>query len=75
MITEKQRDEVVWLIGTSASDCEISLTCQVETSPLRVLTSVATALFYMNEQGIEKVSHRKALVKAGRAALKNLGDM
>lgn len=75
MITEEQRDEVVWLIGTSASDLEISLTCQVEKSPMRVLTNVATALFYMNEQGIEKVSHRKALVKAGRAALKKLGDM
>ncbi len=75
MITAEQRDEVVWLIGTSASDCEAGLMCGVERAPMRTLTSVATALFYMNEQGIEKVSHRKALVKAGRAALKKLGDM
>ncbi len=39
------------------------------------LTEVAETLHYMNANGIEKISHRKALMKAGRKALNVLGEM
>jgi hypothetical protein len=44
-------------------------------SPVRTLTKVAETLHYMNANGIEKISHRKALMKAGRKALNVLGEM
>jgi aspartate aminotransferase-like enzyme len=44
------------------------------TSPVSTLATVAETLHYMNANGIEKISHRKALMKAGRKALNVLGD-
>lgn len=75
MLTPEERNKAARLIGSSASDCEITLMCQVKNSPFEALSEVARALYWMNEQSIEKLSHRRALVKAGRAALKKLGDM
>jgi len=63
------------VIGTSASDCEIQLVLQASTSPVTTLATIAETLHYMNARGIEKVSRRRALVKAGRKALAVLGDM
>ena len=63
------------VIGTSASDCEVELVLQAGTSPVKVLETVAETLHHMNARGIEKVSHRRALMKAGRKALNVLGDM
>jgi len=48
---------------------------RVASSPMGALSDVADALNYMNTNGIEKKAHRQALMKAGRAALKKLGEM
>ena len=63
------------LIGTSASDCEIQMMLSATTSPVSALAAIAEALHYMNSKGIEKTSHRRALLKAGRKALAVMGDM
>lgn len=63
------------LTGTSASDCEITVMNSVESHPVEVLADVANALCWLNEQRLEKKAHRQALMKAGRAALKKLGEM
>lgn len=63
-----------YVIGSSASDCETSLMLSATTSPVSTLATVAETLHYMNANGIEKISHRKALMKAGRKALNVLGD-
>lgn len=63
------------VIGTSASDCEIGLMLSATTSPVATLATIAETLHHMNARGIEKISHRKALVKAGRKALAVLGDV
>ena len=64
-----------YVIGSSASDCETSLMLSATTSPVSTLATVAETLHYMNANGIEKISHRKALMKAGRKALNVLGDV
>lgn len=61
------------VIGSSASDCEIEMMLCATNNPATTLETVADTLQYMNEQGIGKVSHRKALMKAGRQALNVLG--
>lgn len=63
------------LISTSASDCEIRMMGQAENHPMVTLRDVAGTLHYMNCRGIEMVSHRRALVKAGRKALAALESM
>lgn len=62
------------VIGSSASDCECDMMRYAETSPVSTLATVAETLHYMNANSIEKISHRKALMKAGRKALNVLGD-
>ncbi|AOY88609.1 hypothetical protein BKP64_10765 [Marinobacter salinus] len=73
MLTQEQRDEAKRVIGTSASDCETGMILSATTSPVSTLATVAETLHYMNANGIEKISHRKALMKAGRKALNVLG--
>lgn len=63
------------VIGTSASDCEISMVLCATTSPVTTLATIAETLHHMNAKGIEKISHRKALMKAGRKALAVMGDV
>jgi len=63
------------VIGTSASDCEIDMMSFASSNPVTALQVIAQTLNYMNSRKIEKVSHRRALVKAGRKALVELGDM
>lgn len=63
------------LTGTSASDCETTAMHNVESHPVEVLADVANALRFLNEQRVEKKAHRQALMKAGRAALKKLGEV
>lgn len=62
------------VIGTSASDCETETMLSATTSPVSALATIAETLHHMNAKGIRKISHRKALVKAGRKALAALGD-
>ncbi|MAM85749.1 hypothetical protein [Marinobacter sp. UBA2678] len=75
MLTEAQKKRVAMIIGSSAHDCEVSMVLNAGSSPVRTLTEVAETLHYMNANGIEKISHRKALMKAGRKALNVLGEM
>ena len=69
------RNSPAWLVGTSAEDCSITMQNRVASNPMGALSDVADALDYMNTNGIEKKAHRQALMKAGRAALKKLGEM
>ncbi len=64
-----------YVIGSSASDCEVDMMRYAESSPVSTLATVAETLHYMNANGIEKISHRKALMKAGRKALNVLGEL
>ncbi len=75
MLTQDQNAAAAQVIGTSASDCETGMMLSATTSPVSTLSTVAQTLHYMNAKGIEKVSHRKALMKAGRKALNVLGEM
>ena len=75
MLTDEQKKRAAMTIGTSASDCETSMVLQAGHNPLRTLDEVAGALHYMNTNGLEKISHRKALMKAGRKALNVLGEL
>jgi len=75
MLTDEQQKRAAGIIGSSASDCEVSMVLSAGHSPVRTLSEVAETLYYMNVRGLEKKSHRQALMKAGRAALKKLGDM
>lgn len=75
MLTQGKNSDPGQIIGTSASDCEISIMLNATTSPVTTLATVANTLHYMNANGIEKISHRKALMKAGRKALNVLGEM
>ncbi|MCK7542926.1 hypothetical protein MLC59_01915 [Marinobacter bryozoorum] len=68
-------DRATRLTGTSASDCDITMMRKVDHSPLEALAEVANALYHLNAQGLEKKAHRQALMKAGRAALKKLGEV
>lgn len=72
---QPNKDHAARVIGSSASDCEVSMMLQAGHSPVRTLAEVANTLHYMNANGIEKKAHRHALMKAGRAALKKLGEM
>ena len=62
------------VIGSSASDCEIDMMLFAGSNPVTALQVIGQALNYMNARGIEKTSHRSALMKAGRKALKQLGE-
>lgn len=63
------------LTGTSASDCDITMMRKVDTAPAEALAEVVNALHHLNTQGLDKKAHRQALMKAGRAALKKLGEL
>ncbi len=75
MLTQDQNAAAARVIGTSASDWETGMVLSATTSPVSTLATVAQTLHYMNATGIEKISHRKALMKAGRKALNVLGKM
>lgn len=66
--------EVTRLLNTSASDCAISVEGMANRQPANALAVVGAALVYMNNHGIGRKSHRQALMKAGRLALKTLGE-
>ncbi len=68
-------DRAKRLIGTSASDCDITMMRKVDHSPVEALAEAANALRYLNGRGLEKKAHRQALMKAVRAALKKLGEV
>lgn len=70
-VTEKDMNS---LINSSASDCQSSLNCQLANDSAGTLRRVISVLHMMNFQGIEKKSHRAALLRAGRKALNQIGE-
>ena len=62
------------LISTSVDDAKISLEHQVNNDPIQCLHTVAHAIHILNARGVEKRTLRKALVSAGRKALKILEE-
>ena len=75
MLTQEQRDQAVRLLGTSADDCEQNIMRSVEINPYSGLMTVASTLVHANQTNRLNKSHRQALRKAGRKALKELGDL
>lgn len=70
--TEK---EMRALISTSAADCDSSLNCSLANNPADALRRVTRVLHQMNALGIEKKSHRQAMVRAGKKALAKIGEL
>lgn len=75
MLTVEQRNEASRLLGTSASDCETTLMRKVEINPYTALITCGATLAHANQTNRDNKSHRQALMKAGRAALKELGGL
>jgi len=75
MLNQATRKMAVQLLGTSASDCECTMLLAAQNRPMAALEQVAFLLQLMNISGQEKKAHRLALVKAGRVALKKLGEL
>ncbi|WP_228285589.1 hypothetical protein [Marinobacter sp. bablab_jr008] len=74
LIETTQEKEMTALIGTSADDCAISITSHAETEPVETIRKVIRVLELMNSRGIEKKSHRQAMLRAGRKALNKIGE-
>ncbi|MDY6799363.1 MAG: hypothetical protein SVX28_11675 [Pseudomonadota bacterium] len=75
MLTQEQRDQAVKLLGTSADDCEQNIMRSVEINPYSGLIEAASALVHANQTNRMNKAHRQALMKAGRKALKDLGEI
>jgi hypothetical protein len=75
MLTPEQRERADGLLGTSASDCDITITNRVAVNPYTALLDVANTLVQANQTNRENKAHRQALMKAGRQALKDLGEI
>lgn len=75
MLTPEDRERADKLLGTSADDCGASIDLEVEVNPYRGLMTVAATLVHANQTNRENKSHRQALMKAGRKALKDLGEI
>ena len=69
--TEKKMNA---LINTSADDCAISLNNDAERDPAGTIRRVLAVLHLMNLRGIERKSHRHAMLRAGRKALNKIGE-
>ena len=63
------------LLGTSVDDASTTLINQAGSRPACLLVDVAMVLTIMNKEGIEKKSHRQAMARAARAAIKNLVEV
>lgn len=63
------------LINTSASDCAITMNNKAESDPVDTIGEVTQVLIMMNHKGIERKSHRQAMLRAARKALNSIGEM
>lgn len=63
------------LINTSASDCAITMDARAERDPVDTIGEVTQLLVMMNHKGIEKKSHRQAMLRAARKALNSIGEV
>lgn len=73
-LIDRTEDQMNALINTSASDCAISLNNDAERDPAGTIRKVLAVLHLMNFRGIERKSHRQAMLRAGRKALNNIGE-
>lgn len=72
---EHKEKEINRLLGSSCSDCAITMENDVARDPAEALRTAMRTLLYMNEKGIQKKAHRQALVRAGRKALGIIGEL
>lgn len=56
------------LINTSADDCSITLANSANRNPVETIGEITQVLVMMNHQGIDKKSHRQAMLRAGHRA-------
>lgn len=73
-LIDRTEDQMNALINTSASDCAISLNNDAERYPAGTIRKVLAVLHLMNVRGIERKSHRQAMLRAGRKALNKIGE-
>lgn len=62
------------LINTSAADCSITLTNSANSNPVETIGEITQVLVMMNHQGIDKKSHRQAMLRAARKAMASLAE-
>tara|TARA_Y100001973_G_scaffold50133_1_gene74417 strand:- start:471 stop:794 length:324 start_codon:yes stop_codon:yes gene_type:complete len=62
------------LINTSASDCAITMDNSATYHPVETIGEVTQLLVMMNHKGIERKSHRQAMLRAARKALNSIGE-
>jgi len=74
-LIDRTEQKMTALINTSASDCAISLNNDAERDPAGTIRKVLSVLHLMNFRGIEKKSHRQAMLRAGRKALAEIGEI
>lgn len=72
---EQNEKELNRLLGSSCSDCAITMENDVNRDPAEALRTALRTLLLMNEKGIQKKAHRQALVRAGRKALGKIGEL
>jgi hypothetical protein len=74
-LIDRTEQQMTALINTSASDCAISLNTDADRDPAGTIRKVLSVLHLMNFRGIEKKSHRQAMLRAGRKALAEIGEI
>lgn len=73
-IFQEVEKKMTGLLGSSASDCQITLDCRVARDPITTLGDVTEVLVMMNHKGVEKKAHRQAMLRADRKALNTIGE-
>lgn len=63
------------LINTSASDCAITMDNRATYHPVETIGEATQLLVMMNHKGIEKKSHRQAMLRTARKALNSIGEL
>jgi hypothetical protein len=74
-LIDRTEQQMTALINTSASDCGITLNNDADRDPAGTIRKVLSVLHLMNFRGIEKKSHRQAMLRAGRKALAEIGEI
>ncbi len=73
-LIDRTEQQMTALLGTSASDCAITLSNSADRDPSGTVREVLSLLQLMNARGIDKKSHRQAMLRAGRKALSAIGE-
>jgi hypothetical protein len=72
--TKDHEQQATALLNTSASDCECTLMLLADSRPIEALSVVSCSFRQLNAAYVERKAHRQAFLKAGRKALKKLGE-